>query len=285
MALYLPRGFGWLPASPDFRDYTPESAPIAELLAKLPPDEEQPDELPPAVDLREYFVEVDDQLALPTSPAHACASLVQYFERRAHGRILRPARLMLHQSAVRMAGGESAAAVGVDLRSTLKAMIRCGVAQERYWPYEAPRLAEQPDAFLFSFRQPYDGLRYFRIDGHKTSGRETLDTLRALLSAGFPTCFGITIPDSITADGQIPYRPTFDRPLGGQALVAAGYDDRWLRGSRGALLIRSSWGSGWGDAGYGWLPYAYVEERLAVDFFTLMHPSWIDSGEFNAPRV
>ncbi len=285
MALYLPRAFGWLPASPDFRDYTPESAPIAELLAKLPPDLEQPDELPPAVDLREYFVEVDDQLTLPTSTAHACASLVQYFERRAHGRILRPARLMLHQNAVRMAGGESARAVGIDLRSTLKAMIRCGIAPERHWPYEAPRLAEQPDAFLSSFRQPYDGLRYFRIDGRKTIGRETLDTLRALLSAGFPTCFGMSIPDSITADGQIPYRPTFDRPLGGQALVAAGYDDRWLRGSRGALLIRSSWGSEWGDAGYGWLPYAYVEERLAVDFFTLMHPSWIDSGEFSAPRV
>jgi C1A family cysteine protease len=285
MALYLPRGFGWLPATPDFRDFTPKSAPIADLLASLPADNEPPDELPPAVDLREYFLDVDDQLDLPTSSAHACAALVQYFERRAHGRVLRPARLMLHQNAVRMAGGEPAAALGVDLRSTLKAMIRCGVAPERHWPYEASRLAERPDAFLYSFRQPYDGLRYFRIDGRKSSGRETLDTLRALLSAGFPVCFGMSIPDSLTADGQIPYRPTFDRPLGGQALVVAGYDDRWLRGSRGALLIRSSWGSGWGDAGYGWLPYAYVEECLAVDFFTLLHPTWIDSGEFSAPRV
>jgi len=285
MALYLPRSFGWLPAAPDFRDYTLKSAPIAEQLDKLSPDEDFVDELPPAVDLREYFLEVDDQLNLSTSSAHACVALVQYFERRAHGHVLHPARLLLHQNAVRLAGGAPGTAMGIDLRTTFKAMVQCGVAPERHWPYEAARLAEQPDALLFSFRQPYAALHYFRIDGRQSSGKETLDTVRALLAAGFPACFGMSIPDSLTADGQIPYRPTFDAPLGGQALVAAGYDDRWLRGSRGALLVRSSWGPGWGDDGYGWLPYAYVEERLAVDFFTLVNPAWIESGEFTAPRT
>ena len=52
---------------------------------------------------------------------------------------------------------------------------------------------------------------------------------------------------------------------GGQALLAVGYDDRWLRSSRGAILVRSSWGTGWGQQGYGWLPYAFIEEQLAVD--------------------
>jgi C1A family cysteine protease len=283
MPLYLPRGFGWLPAAPDFRDCSLRSAPIASLLSQLDVDEDA--ELPAAVDLREYFLDVDDQLGLPTSCAHACTALVQYFERRAHGRILRPARLMLHQNAVRLAGGIAAVSTGIDLRSTLKAMIRCGIAPEQYWPYESSRLFETPDAFLFSFREPYSEMRYLRIDGRECLGRAVLDTTRALLAAGFPACFGMPIPDSLTSDGHIAYRPTFDLPLGGQALVAVGYDDRWLRGSRGALLVRSSWGPGWGDAGYGWLPYAFVEERLAVDFFTLVHPAWIESGEFSAPRA
>jgi C1A family cysteine protease len=67
--------------------------------------------------------------------------------------------------------------------------------------------------------------------------------------------------------------------------LAVGYDDRWLRGSRGALLVRSSWGPAWGEAGYGWLPYAYVEERLAIDFWTLVHDDWIASGEFDVPDI
>ena len=70
-----------------------------------------------------------------------------------------------------------------------------------------------------------------------------------------------------------------------QAVVAAGYDDRRLRGTRGALLIRNSWSSEWGDAGYGWLPYAYVEECLANSFWTLVSAEWLGSGEFQRPGV
>ena len=124
-----------------------------------------------------------------------------------------------------------------------------------------------------------------RLDGRQTAGNDTLQAVKAFLAAGFPCTCGFPVPDSLTHEADIPYRPTFDAIVGGQAVVVVGYDDRWLRGSRGALLVRSSWGSQWGEAGYGWLPYAYVEENLAIDFWTLVHPAWIASGEFDAPDL
>jgi C1A family cysteine protease len=284
MEPYQPRGFGWLPCPPDFRDYAPAAPPVAELFEQIRSRKPRRDPLDAAVDLREYFVEVDDQLDWPTSSAHACLGLVQYFERRAHGRQLRPSRLFLHQNALRLAGHAPGSDAGIDLRTTLEALIRCGAPPERYWPYQAPQQAAVPDAFLYSFTERYRSIRYLRLDDRKASGRQTLDLVRRFLAAGFPACFGMSIPSSITADGQIAYRPTFDSPLGGQALIAVGYDDRWLRGTRGALLVRSSWGPDWGENGYGWLPYAFVEERLAIDFFTLVHPAWISSGEFDRPQ-
>ncbi|REK18893.1 MAG: cysteine protease [Planctomycetota bacterium] len=282
MALFEPRGFGWLPSAPDFRDFTPGSAESMALLQRLAGGESSSTRST-SVDLREYFVEVTDQLDLPTSTAQACCALAQYFERRAIGRLLRPSPLFLYQNTLRLAG--TPAGGGTDLRTTLRAMIRCGVPPERYWPYERERLAAQPDGFLYRFDDPYRAIRYVRLDERKASGLERLHTIKAFVSAGFPAVFGVSVPDSLTDDGHIPYRPTFDTPLGGQAMVVVGYDDRWLQGTRGALLVRSSWGARWGEAGYGWLPYAFVEELLAVDFFTLCHPRWIDSGEFEMPGL
>ena len=77
----------------------------------------------------------------------------------------------------------------------------------------------------------------------------------------------------------------FDDIRGGQAVTAVGYDDnRRIRSDRGAILFRSSWGSQWGDDGFGWLPYSYVREQLAADFWTVIKPSWLQSGEFGRPN-
>ena len=56
-----------------------------------------------------------------------------------------------------------------------------------------------------------------------------------------------------------------ERQLGGHAVCAVGYDDEAKR-----LLVRNSWGPGWGKQGYFTMPYDYAASRdLSDDFWTV----------------
>lgn len=109
-----------------------------------------------------------------------------------------------------------------------------------------------------------------------------METLKSFLAAGFPVVFGFSVPSSLTAEAEIPYRGELDSIRGGQAVVAVGYErDHLGRGEH--LLIRNSWGSKWGENGNGWLPIAFLLNELSGDFCTLISDSWLDSTELSWP--
>ncbi len=271
--------FGWHRDLPDPRDYLPSQERVVGLLAGL-----EPQELPPGhLDLRDYCPIPQDQTPLASSSVHACASLVQYFERRATGAIAQPSRLFAYYVARRLAGWKGD--TGVGIRTVWKAIAQFGLPPEEVWPYDPPRLDEPPDAFVFASANRSRRPVFVRLDVLGKRGKATLQTVRSFLAAGFPSVFGFPVCSSISSGPDIASPTVFDRILGGQAVMAVGYDDqRWIRSDKGALLILNSWGADWGEDGFGWLPYAYVQENLAVDFWTILHPDWLESGEFARPQ-
>jgi C1A family cysteine protease len=117
-----------------------------------------------------------------------------------------------------------------------------------------------------------------------------LNNLKTYVAAGIPAMFGFYGFPSFsktTVKGGIPYPCTGESAQWGHAIVAVGYDDAKIidntacqTSTTGALLIRNSWGTAWGEAGYGWLPYQYVLDRLAQDFWHLTSMHWLNTGEF-----
>jgi C1A family cysteine protease len=279
---------GWLPDWPDIRDYTAEHELIAPLLdrARMGMPKKK---LPATADLRAWCPPSEDQGQIGSCTANAGVALVEYFERRAFGKHLDASRLFLYKATrnlLRLTGD-----TGAYLRTTMGALVLFGVPPERFWPYEPKALDKEPPAFCYSFAANYRTMSYFSLDPPGTKPAELIERIKTYVAGGIPSMFGFTVYNSIEqagAKGEIPFPGLKEKVAGGHAVVAVGYDDKksiknreqGAKGTVGAFLIRNSWGEGWGDAGYGWLPYEYVAAGLAEDWWTLIKADWVDSGEF-----
>lgn len=67
---------------------------------------------------------------------------------------------------------------------------------------------------------------------------------------------------------------------------AVGYDDNYVISRKGhddqvgAIKFINSFGKEWGINGYGHMPYQYILDNMAVDWWTMMNAEWLDMKVF-----
>ncbi|MDA3625287.1 hypothetical protein OU415_07560 [Saccharopolyspora sp. WRP15-2] len=298
-------GTGWIPPMPDMRDYTPQTEPVRAASQTLNvPSPENPAgpisaTVPPSVDLRQWCSPIENQLGLGSCTANAAAGIVEYFERRAFDNYIDASRLFIYKTTRDLLGwvGDT----GAYIRTAMGALAMFGTPPEKYWPYTdahqpgldgARTFDDEPSAFVYEVAEHWEAMNYFSLDplGLNVPPATVLSNLKAYIAAGIPAMFGFYGFPSFsktTVKGGIPYPCEGEEAQWGHAIVAVGYDDAKTvdnavcqTSTTGALLIRNSWGPAWGDGGYGWMPYEYVLNRLASDFWHLTSMRWLDTGRF-----
>ncbi|HUI89998.1 MAG TPA: C1 family peptidase [Anaerolineales bacterium] len=294
-------GMGWLRDNPDFRDYHINHDEVVPRLKALGQRSVKADlsklgvlktpvpTLPAKVDLRQWCSPIEDQGALGSCTANAGVGALEYFERRAFGKYTDASRLFIYKVERDLLGwtGDT----GGLLRTTMGTLVLFGAPPERYWPYVIAHFDNEPSAFCYAFAENYKAIRYYRLDMPGTAPATLLNTIKTWLAAGLALMFGFSVYSSYVqagTTGKIPFPTLGERVVGGHAIDAVGYDDTMqikntnpgATATTGALLIRNSWGTGWGDAGYGWLPYDYVLHGLAADWWSLIQSEWVDTGQF-----
>lgn len=81
-----------------------------------------------------------------------------------------------------------------------------------------------------------------------------IQALKTAIAAGMPVVFGMAVGASFFntgADGKVPPRPVGEPDEGGHCMYVVGYNPY-------AVMVVNSWGAGWGDHGYCYMPWDYV---------------------------
>lgn len=257
------RKFGWIPDVPDIRDLHYKAATNF-------------NELPEKVDLREYCDSVLDQGSLGSCGWNALAESYLFAQNKEalltesttdDAAEFLPSRLFGYYCTRALEGSVSSDS-GIMIRDGIKVMANTGICHESLWPYSDklrvfPSYLDKPSDECYAEARGRLVTSYRRI--------VNLHDLKDCLAGGFPVVFGFSVyesfmGDDVAATGVAPMPSGNESLLGGHAVLCVGYDD-----STGCLIVMNSWGPAWGNKGFFYLPYGFVTEGLADDFWSVLH--------------
>lgn len=250
LAVRSQKRYGWRPDTPDMRDYVLAVAPLRTL--------------PSRVSLRRRMPPVYDQGQLGSCTANSIGAILELNELEQHeADAATPSRLFIYYNERTMEGTVSEDA-GAEIRDGIKSVAQLGAPPESVWPYEIGKFARKPPAKAYRQARAHRALRYSRVV-------QDAIALQNVLASSFGISFGFTVYESfetsVGANGIVPMPHPDERVLGGHAVVAVGY--KTIR-SQLYFECRNSWGPGWGDHGYFWMPSAYLtSSSLAADFWVI----------------
>lgn len=244
---------GWKRQSHDPRDFQF----AAKAAAQAPP---------PVLSLRAKMPAVRDQHDLGSCTANAGAVATEFCLAKQIGKpAAQLSRLDLYATTREIEGTPLSEDSGCYVRDVFKASHQFGICDESLWPYIPSNYNKYPPR-----RAVVEALHKRATSYHAVPD---LPHIKACLIEGYPLIFGFDCFESLMAPsvgktGVIPLPAASEASIGGHCVTCVGYDDR-----RHALEIQNSWGTGWGEHGFGWLPYDYVTRGLASDWWTLRKES------------
>lgn len=142
---------------------------------------------------------------------------------------------------------------GTTLRDALRAVKKYGVCAEGIWPYNIAMFDDRPSNAAYKDAEIRRIKNYRRL-GTKFDAMDALTNHKPVLVAlevysDFmllnPTQSRVLMPTDISVD------------IGGHAMCLIGYDS-----DQQEFLAKNSFGNQWGDGGYCWIPFVYLDQYL-----------------------
>lgn len=246
------KGYGWKPSLPDRRNHFHNFGGA---------------EIAPEVDLRKTgnLPDIWDQGQLGSCTAHGTLAAYAFdLAKQGQGSNFSGSRLFQYYNS-RLLEGTTDEDSGASCADAIKALKKYGTPPENEWPYNINVFADKPSQQAYDDGSLRQALKYAQVF-------QTPGDMKACLTAGTPIVVGFTVYDSfesgtVARTGDVPLPNSNENTLGGHCVLVVGYT---VRNGKNVWICRNSWGTGWGENGYFYMPETYLTDSLlAGDFWTV----------------
>jgi Papain family cysteine protease len=233
-------------------DWTFETAEDADMVAAAP-------SIPATKDLRATWWKVGDQGSTGSCVGWACADSVLRWHFVTGGRISQTA--LLSPRFVWMASKETDPFItrptafieteGTSLKAALDIARKFGVVRDTVLPFGSGKLYPGQANTFYAVAAQLKILAYFNLGSSQTNWRIWLATNGPILTRlNVDDAWYDATENAGALDEYLP-----DTARGGHAVALVGYQP-------GRFIVRNSWGTDWGDGGFGYASSAYAQDAF-----------------------
>lgn len=222
-----------------------------------------------SIDLRQSFNSVKNQGAQGSCLAHAVTSIFEYAMKLNQTKEFDLSEAFLYYNAREM---DTTGDVSIDIdtgsrfKPAMDSLVKYGIALEKFCPYNENIYAEKPN------EEAYKDAATRRLIKALNVNRKTND-IKSALAEGYPVAISLNLCKSFNGDNrgyiQLPneqeiqeYFLTEEKDRHSRhAMVIVGFSDEMQM-----FVVRNSWGADWGNGGYCYVPYAYINNEKLCNF-------------------
>jgi len=212
------------------------------------------------VDLRNYCSPIENQGSLGSCTGQAIAGAIELLNKR-NGNYRDISRLFIYYYE-RLILGTVNYDSGAYIRDGIKSTNKYGASLESLWPHDIRKYKQEPITEAKNDALNRKVTRYERLTN--------LDGFIDALTNGYPIIMGFNVYTSfmstnVARTGVMPYPNTKrERLLGGHAVLIVGYNK-----TKKVFIARNSWGTGWGDRGYFYMPFDIIKPSMSDDYWII----------------
>ena len=212
--------------------------------------------IPASVDLRKDFTQIKDQGEMGACSAFALVSIFEYILKKNKQPDIDLSEQFVYYNA-RKKEGASRVDAGSSLYDIVQTLKNDGVCLEHLFPYSPENLSKEPPV------EAIDDAQMRKVVVAKNV-KKNIQDIKSAVFEGYPVAISLKIYDTfhprkgfirIPSENEIQHNQS-----GNHAMVICGYNDEAR-----VFVVRNSWGRKFGDKGYCYIPYGYIENEALLN--------------------